>query len=153
LAEWLFEQGIGEDRAILVEDGEIVEAAIELPGPLRAGAVLSAKLARILISGRRGIFALDDGGEALVEPLPAGLTEGAACRVEIVREPVPEAGRAKLAKARVTDAEARPGARLAERLGVHAHPHGTAASSRQAGRNCSRRPCGARSISPAERCG
>src|ERR687891_15718 len=46
LAEWLFEAGIGEDRAILVEDGEIVEAAIELPSDLRAGAVVEARLAR-----------------------------------------------------------------------------------------------------------
>jgi hypothetical protein len=122
LAEWLFEEGIGEDRAILVEDGEIVEAAIELPGPLRAGAVVPAKLARILIPGRRGIAVLDAGSEVLVEPLPAGLTEGGACRVEIVREPVPEAGKAKLAKARVTDAEALAGARLAERLGAFT-PH------------------------------
>jgi len=113
LAEWLFEEGIGEDRAILVEDGEILEAAIELPGPVRAGAVMPARLARILIPGRRGIAALDAGGEALVEPLPADLTEGAAFRVEIVREPVPEAGKAKLAKGRATDAELRPGAREA----------------------------------------
>jgi len=117
LAEWLFEEGIGEDRAILVEDGEIVEAAIELPGPVRAGAVMPARLARILIPGRRGIAALDFGGEALVEPLPADLTEGATFRVEIVREPVPEAGKAKLAKGRATDAELRQGLRLSERLG------------------------------------
>jgi hypothetical protein len=122
LAEWLYEEGIGENRAILVEDGEIVEAAIELPGPLRAGAVVSARLATILVPGRRGIAALDGGGETLIEPLPAGLTEGAAFRAEIVREPVPEAGRAKLAKARATDVEPRPGASLAERLGAFT-PH------------------------------
>ena len=28
MAEWLYEEGIGENRAILVEDGAIVEAAI-----------------------------------------------------------------------------------------------------------------------------
>ena len=118
MAEWLHEDGIGEDRAILVENGEILEAVIELPGPLRAGAVLPARLSAILIPGRRGIAALDAGGEALVEPLPASLTEGAAFRVEIVREPVPEAGKARLARARATDVEARTGARLAERLGA-----------------------------------
>ena len=47
LAEWLYEEGIGEDRAILVEDGEIVEAAIELPGALRAGAVVDGAAGRI----------------------------------------------------------------------------------------------------------
>jgi len=117
LAEWLCEEGIGETRAILVDGGEIVEAAIELPAETRAGAVVGARLTNILVQGRRGIAALDDGGEALVEPLPLGLTEGAAFRVEIVREAVPEAGRFKLAKARATEAPLRPGASLAERLG------------------------------------
>lgn len=117
MAEWLFEAGIGEDRAILVEDGEIIEAAIELPSDLRAGAVLEARLTRILIPGRRGIAELAEGGEALVEPLPRGLTEGAAFRAEILREAVAEAGRPKLAKARASDAGPRPGPGLAERLG------------------------------------
>ena len=118
MAEWLYEAGIGEDRAILVEQGEIVEAVIELPAPLRAGAVVDARLTRIVIGGRRGIAALEGGNEALVEPLPPGLTEGAAFRAEILREAIPEAGRAKLAKARATEAEPRPGPGLAERLDV-----------------------------------
>jgi hypothetical protein len=117
LAEWLFEAGIGEDRAILVEDGGIVEAAIELPSDLRAGAVIEARLARILVPGRRGIAELVAGAEALVEPLPSGLTEGAAFRAEILREAVPESGRPKLARARASDAGLRPGPNLAERLG------------------------------------
>jgi hypothetical protein len=118
LAEWLFEAGIGEDRAILVEGGRIVEAAIELPSTLRAGAVVEARLTRILIPGRRGIAGLGSSEEAVVEPLPAGLTEGAAFRAEIVREAIPEPGRAKLAKARAIDAEPRRGPTLAERLGA-----------------------------------
>ena len=32
MAEWLYEEGIGENRAALVEGGQILEAAIELPG-------------------------------------------------------------------------------------------------------------------------
>jgi hypothetical protein len=118
LAEWLFEAGIGEDRAILVEDNEILEAAIELPSPLRAGAVADARLTRILIPGRRGIATLHSGEEVLVEPLTTGLTEGAAFRAEILREFIPEAGRFKLAKARATDAEPRQGPSLAERIGA-----------------------------------
>ncbi|MEA3042205.1 MAG: hypothetical protein QOH47_43, partial [Sphingomonadales bacterium] len=43
MAEWLYEEGIGENRAILVDRGAILEAAIELPG-LRAGAVVEARL-------------------------------------------------------------------------------------------------------------
>lgn len=117
MAEWLYEEGIGENRAILVEGGEIVEAAIELPAGLRAGAVVPARLTKILVPGRRGIATLESGEEALVEPLPPSLTEGAACRAEIVREAIPEPGRPKLAKARTTDAEPRLGPSLKQRLG------------------------------------
>jgi len=117
LAEWLHEQGIGEDRAILVEASLILEAAIELPGAHRAGAVVPARLTRILIPGRRGI-ATFAGGEALIEPLPHGLTEGGAFSAEILREPIPEPGRAKLAKLRATDDGPRPAPALAERLGA-----------------------------------
>ena len=44
MAEWLFEAGIGEHRAALVEDGVITEAAIELPGTLRLGTIARARL-------------------------------------------------------------------------------------------------------------
>jgi hypothetical protein len=117
LAEWLIEEGIGETRAILVEQDRIVEAALELPGELRAGAVLSARLAKIQTPGRRALAALEGGGEALVEPLPSALTEGQAIRVEILRETIAEPGRVKLAKGRVTDEAPRSGPSLAQRLG------------------------------------
>lgn len=116
MAEWLLEQGIGETRAILVEDDNIIEAAIELPGAVRAGAVVAARLVRIVIPGRRGI-ASTDAEEILVEPLPAGLTEGAAFRAQVLREAIPEEGRTKLAKARATDEAERPGPSLEQRLG------------------------------------
>jgi hypothetical protein len=122
LAEWLIEQGIGETRAILVGEGEIVEAAIELPGTLRVGAVLDARLASILVPRLRGIAALADGSELLIEPLPPRLTEGEAIRVEIVREPIAEAGRAKLAKGRVSDREPGDGPTLRQRLAAAGHP-------------------------------
>ncbi|HEX8263386.1 MAG TPA: ribonuclease [Allosphingosinicella sp.] len=126
MAEWLYEAGIGENRAILVEGGEILEAAIELPGSVRTGAILEARLARIHVPGRRGLAALAGGGEALVEPLPGGLTEGQPIRVEIVREAIPEAGRPKIAKARISDEAPRPGPSLHERIGCPAPLHGTA---------------------------
>jgi ribonuclease G len=116
LAEWLYEEGIGENRAILVEDDDIVAAAIELPGELRCGSVLSGRLVQIAIPGRRGIVATDRG-EVMVEPLPAALTEGQAVRVEIVREPIAEPGKSKFAKGRMTDAEEKEGPSLAERIG------------------------------------
>jgi ribonuclease G len=116
LAEWLYEEGIGENRAILVEDDDIVAAAIELPGEMRCGSVLSGQLVRIAIPGRRGIVGTDEG-EVMVEPLPAALTEGQKVRVEIVREPIAEPGHPKFAKGRITDAEERDGPSLAERIG------------------------------------
>lgn len=121
--EWLIHSGIAETRAVLVDRGAIIEAAVELDGSLRVGAVLAARLTQILIPGRRGIAAFD-GGEALLEPLPPRLTQGQAIRIEIVREAIPEAGRPKRPRARVTDAEPRDGPSLIERLrcsGTPAH--------------------------------
>lgn len=113
---WIYEEGIGENRAILVDDGRILEAAIELPGGLRAGQIAAAKLTNILVPRRRGIVAVE-GIEALIEPLPASYTEGQALRVEIVREAIPEQGRAKLAKCRAADAPLHSGPALADRIG------------------------------------
>ncbi|HEX8624850.1 MAG TPA: ribonuclease [Allosphingosinicella sp.] len=116
MAEWLYEEGIGENRAILVEDEDIIAAAIELPGELRCGSVLAGRLVQIAIPGRRGIVSTDQG-EVMVEPLPAALTEGRKVRVEIVREPIAEPGKPKLAKGHITDADEEEGPSLAERIG------------------------------------
>jgi ribonuclease G len=109
LAEWLYEDGIGEARAILVEGGVIVEAAVELPG-LRAGAVVAARLTNIA-----GIATLEDGTEAVVAA--PGLTEGAAFRAEILREAIKEPGRPRPPRARATDLPLRDGPGLRERIG------------------------------------
>jgi ribonuclease G len=101
LAEWLYEAGIGEARAALVEDGEIVEARIELDDDTpRAGARLTGRLA----DAREGRVTLDRGGEVLLNAPARGVTQGAALTVEIVREAIPEPGRAKLPRAMPTDA-------------------------------------------------
>jgi hypothetical protein len=122
LAEWLLEEGIGETRAILVEQGEILEAAVELENTLLAGTVADARLTSMLVPGRRAIATLHDGSEVLIEPLPPKLTDGQAVRVEIVREAISETGRAKLARGRISDEAARPGPALSDRLGRFA-PH------------------------------
>jgi ribonuclease G len=109
LAEWFYEEGIGENRAILIEDDEILAAAIELPG-LRAGAVVEARLTSIA-----GIATLGDGSEAVVAP--AGLTEGAAFRAEVLREAIPERGRLRPARVRPTRLTLRAGPSLAQRIG------------------------------------
>jgi hypothetical protein len=125
LAEWLYEEGIGENRAILVEDDEIIAAAIELPDEIRCGSVLAGRLAQIPIPGRRGLVATDQG-EVMVEPLPEALTEGQKVRVEIVREAIAEPGNPKLARGRISDAEEREGPSLAQRIdaGTPLSPHG-----------------------------
>jgi hypothetical protein len=94
LAEWLYEAGIGEDRAALVVRGTIRKARIELPG-LRAGTIAPARL----IDKSTGKVQLASGEEALCDPLPPRITQGASFTVRIVREPIHERGRAKLAKA------------------------------------------------------
>jgi hypothetical protein len=115
-AEWLYEEGIGENRAILVEDEKILVAQIELPEELRCGSVLAGRLAAIAIRGRRGIVETAKG-QVMVEPLPPALTEGQKVRVEIVREPVAEPGKAKFAKGRITELDEREGPSLAQRIG------------------------------------
>ncbi|MEO8375475.1 MAG: ribonuclease [Sphingomonas bacterium] len=124
MAEWLYEAGVGETRAALVEDGEILEARIELGNSAqRAGAILPARLIEITVRGREGRVALDGGGEALLGLLPAGITQGAALIVEIVREAIPEPGRAKLAKAipAMPGAPPVPGPDLLTRLAASGH--------------------------------
>lgn len=94
MAEWLYEAGIGENRAALVARGTIRKARIELPG-LRSGTVATARL----IDRTTGKVQLASGDEALCDPIPPRLTQGASFTVRIVREPIAERGRAKLAKA------------------------------------------------------
>ena len=117
MAEWVFEQGIGENRAALIEDGQIIEAAIELPASLRAGAVVPARLRHILVPGRRAIAITGDKDEILVEPVPPRTSEGAAVHVEILRESIAEPGRPKRAKGRITEAPLTPGPSLLDRIG------------------------------------
>jgi len=101
LPEWLYEDGIGEARAALIENDTIVEALIEVEGAgPRAGAVVEGRLTRIAIPARRGFVTLENRTEILVEPLPRDWTQGALVRVAITREAVFERDRVKRAKGR-----------------------------------------------------
>lgn len=98
----LIEFGIGETRAVVLEHGSVVEVHAERNDDgLRYGDVWDARLTNILLAGRRGIGRAGLH-EALIEPLPAALTQGAMVRIEITREALPEVGRPRLAKARAT---------------------------------------------------
>ena len=100
MVEWLYEAGIGEARAALVEHGAIVEARIELDdGAPRVGDRLHGRLT----DSREGRVTLDRGGEVLLNARAVGVTEGAALTVEIVREAIPEPGRPKPPRAMPTD--------------------------------------------------
>lgn len=99
MAEWLFEAGIGEDRAALVEDGEIAEMLIDRhDGRPRIGAVLAARLIDRLPNSDRSILAVSGTGEAeVVGRIPATVTQGQELLVTVVREAIAEPGNRKAA--------------------------------------------------------
>lgn len=120
MTEWLYEAGIGEARAALVDDGAIVEGHIEIDSDaLRVGLVARAKLVERLPGGRARVAL--DGGEALMNAAPARITQGAMLTVEIVRAAIPEPGRDKRARAVATDAAPRPAPDLRARLAATGH--------------------------------
>lgn len=116
MAEWLYEDGIGEARAALVADGRIVAARIELPDMLRVGTVAPARLTE------RTVATLTDGREVMLERAPPGVTLGAALTIEVIREAIPEPGRAKRARARTTNRPPAPGPDLLARIAATLHP-------------------------------
>ncbi|MDP1027107.1 ribonuclease [Sphingomonas sp. KR1UV-12] len=123
MAEWLYEAGIGEQRAALVDaDDRILVAAIEPDdaGPL-VGTVCAARLIELL-PARRGRVTLADGGEAMLDTVPPGMTQGSALTVAITREPIVEPGRAKPARCVAADAAPAPGPDLLARIVATGHP-------------------------------
>lgn len=89
----------GETREALLEGGRLVEMRLArdgdgVPAGWRGEAQLKAKL------GGRGIARLPGGEEGVIEPWPAGLSEGATLVVEVIRAAWREPGRARLAKLR-----------------------------------------------------
>ena len=96
MAEWLYENGIGEERAVLIDNGRIVAARIQRHDEIMHGMVASAQLVTKLVAGTRGIVRFVGGNEALLSPLPKGLNEGASLMVEVTRAAINEKGRFKL---------------------------------------------------------
>lgn len=130
---WLYEAGIGENRALRLEHGELVSVRVERGQKgTRQGAIVDAQFTRQWVAGQSGIITLESGEQCLLQPLPKGLTEGASLRVEIVREALNEKdGQSKRAKARpvANEIELTAGPSLLERIekdgqpiqDVHAH--------------------------------
>ena len=84
MSEWLYEAGIGENRAALIEHGEIVEAHVEPDDAgLSLGTIAEARLIERPGAARAARIAFDDGSEALLDAIPKGLSEGRSLLVEI----------------------------------------------------------------------
>lgn len=110
MAEWLYEAGIGETRAALVEGDHIIEARIEREGEgPRLGAIVAA---RLIEGGKAPIVAIEGPGEivATLSVLPPATSTGAPLTVEITRMALRERGRDKPARARLAE----PGAVLGD---------------------------------------
>lgn len=105
-AEWLYEAGIGEERAILVAHGQILSARIEWGDPVRPGLVTPARLVKRLHDAKRGIVRLEDGTDAFIDQLPRDATEGVTLTVRVVRAAIAEKGRTKLPVTRPAPGEA-----------------------------------------------
>ncbi|QJQ31285.1 ribonuclease [Sphingomonas lacunae] len=109
MAEWLYEDGIGERRAALVEDGRIVELHVERDSDgVQPGERLHARLNPREGSGAWRSVTLPSGEEAMLRSLPPGLSDGATLLVEVTRSAVAEADIVKRAMARPAEAGARP---------------------------------------------
>ena len=132
MAEWLYEAGIGENRAALVEGGRIREMAIErddAAGP-RVGAIVQARLVHKADASGRGLALLAGGVTAQLIPVPADVTEGGALTVEVIREELREGTEAKLLRVRPAPPDAVPtdGPDLLRRIeasGVRVHRLGS----------------------------
>lgn len=110
MTEWIVESGIGETRAALIEDGEIVETRVRRDGVIPAGTVLNAKL--VAVAPR---VTVEAGGEQFLLPRGvSGVTEGSGLTVEVVREALGGTEPWKRALARVTQDAPRPAPPLAD---------------------------------------
>lgn len=100
MAEWLYEAGIGERRAALVEQGRIIAARIETDEDgISPDSVIEAWLGPRQGNGRTALARLDNGQELMLTRLPKGVSEGSRLLIRITRAPIPEPGNPKLAQA------------------------------------------------------
>ncbi|MEO8141421.1 MAG: ribonuclease [Sphingomicrobium sp.] len=110
MPEWIIESGIGETRAALVEQGEIVEARVRRDGVTPAGMILEAKL--VAIAPRVTVEAA--GEQFLLPHGVSGISEGKSLFVEVTREALGGSEPWKRALARRTELSPRPAPPLAD---------------------------------------
>ena len=130
MTHWLYEDGIGEERAALIEHGRIIEARVQRNDlALGCGAVVEARLLAKSAGGHRARIVLADGSEAMLQPVPKDLSEGKTLRAEVLREAIVEApsgsGSARHKPARLravaADAPLRPAPSLLDRITADGH--------------------------------
>ena len=102
MPDWLIERGIGESRAVRIENGEIVEARILLDGIARAGSILGARLMKVGVPA----VAVADEQEFLLPKGAPGVTQGATLTIEVTRETIPGGEPWKRPLARVATGDA-----------------------------------------------
>lgn len=102
-AEWLVEEGIGEDRAIRLDGARIAATRIAWHDRPIAGSIIPAVLVSRAAGSDRGTARSDGGHEILVDRLPRPLCEGARFSVEITRAPLDGPGRYKRAQGRASE--------------------------------------------------
>lgn len=121
MPEWIVEPGIGETRAALIGNGEIIEARIRLEGVVGAGGVIPARLVDIGINGRNAVALAQGGFEYLLPSGAGGVTQGAMLNIEVTREPIPGSEPWKRPLAKMTSAEPRDSPSLVGRELPFAH--------------------------------
>lgn len=121
MAEWLVEAGIGEERAVQLDNGRIVAARLQWPGRIAAGAVVEATVQQRFPGTGHALVRLPDGSEAHARRLPKADSEGRTVRVLIEREAMAERGRLKRAQAVRTDLPLAPSPSLAGTLRAEGH--------------------------------
>lgn len=100
MAEWLVEQGIGEQRALLIENGDVLAAKLRWPEEFYAGKPVKLTLFSKPAGTRRGVARDATGTDVLVDKIPRELSEGQAFDAVITRAAIAESGRLKRAQAR-----------------------------------------------------
>ncbi|MEO7787901.1 MAG: ribonuclease [Sphingomicrobium sp.] len=115
---WIVEEGIGETRAVLIEDGRIVEAMIELEDVIPAGTRLAARLVKVGEQGRNAVARDEGGQEYLLPAAPRGVSEGGSLTIEVTRSSFPGSEPWKRPLARAGDHAPMEAPTLATRLGA-----------------------------------
>ena len=110
MPEWIVEQGIGETRAALIENDEIVAARVRRDHVTPAGTIFAAKL--VAIAPRVTVAAA--GEQFLLPHGVVGISEGKSLFVEVTREALGGSEPWKRGLVRRTDVSPRPAPPLAD---------------------------------------